>query len=162
MTPIELFGLRLARKIVTSDKCWEWTGALSEGYGNFWIGRFGDANYVQWKGHRYAWTCANGRIPDGLCVLHKCDNRRCMNPEHLFLGTRNDNNQDKIRKGRQKVGVGERHWKARLRYADVKAIRHLYFAERCSQTAIAMFYGVSQAHVSRICLQESWKPIVNV
>jgi len=61
--------------------------------------------------HRISWRLHNGDIPAGMCVLHKCDNPRCVRPEHLFLGTQADNIADKVRKGRQ--ARGERHGMAR-------------------------------------------------
>jgi hypothetical protein len=77
------------------DDCIEWKGARTrDGYGEKW-----------WKGgkkrtHRIAYEWAYGPIPEGLCVLHKCDNPPCCNPSHLFLGTNHDNQQDSLRKGR--------------------------------------------------------------
>lgn len=78
--------------------CWEWIGTITnEGYGVFGAeGGFSSA-------HRFSWKIHYGDIPDGLLVLHKCDNRRCVNPEHLFLGTQSDNMRDKIAKGRRRV-----------------------------------------------------------
>ncbi len=78
--------------------CWNCT---SHGKDSYWypiIMRNGKASKIS----RYAWKLRFGKIPDGICVLHKCDNRRCINPDHLFLGTRKDNIQDMIRKGRSK------------------------------------------------------------
>jgi len=74
--------------------CWEWVGATTCGYGR--IGVCGKTVIA----HRLSWVWANGKIPKGLCVLHKCDNRPCVNPKHLFLGTKKDNTRDCIRKGR--------------------------------------------------------------
>lgn len=77
------------------NECWPWLGSTASGYGQFNLG----SNIFD-RGHRLAWKYTNGEIPDGLYVLHKCDNRRCCNPNHLFLGTQKDNIQDAIRKGR--------------------------------------------------------------
>lgn len=77
--------------------CIEWTGAInSGGYGNLWY----EGKY--WKAHRLAWAQANGPIPPGMFVLHRCDNPPCVNLEHLFLGTAADNTADMLAKGRSR------------------------------------------------------------
>lgn len=89
---------RLIQK--SEDGCWIWTGNVSKaGYGNLWTPE--KRGYVY--AHRFSWRLANGEIPDGLCVLHKCDNPPCVNPSHLFLGTKRDNTHDMISKGRAKL-----------------------------------------------------------
>lgn len=81
-----------------ANECWEWTASVRQGrdggYGMFWV------DGKCWGAHRVSWTLHFGPIPDGLCVLHRCDNRPCQNPGHLFLGTKKDNNRDKSAKGR--------------------------------------------------------------
>jgi hypothetical protein len=92
-TDLERFWLRVNKN---GDDCWTWTGFKNElGYGLFSL----DHKHV--KAHRVSWMVANGKIPDGLCVLHSCDNPICVNPSHLFLGTMKDNTQDMLAKGRQ-------------------------------------------------------------
>ena len=76
------------------NSCWEWTACKAGGYGQIYVR--GKLVYA----HRLSWVWANGKIPKGLFVLHKCDNRVCVNPDHLFLGTNKDNMQDCVRKGR--------------------------------------------------------------
>jgi len=82
----------LIRKAV--DDCFEWRGGKSEGYGRKHFN--GRTQFT----HRIAWEWANGPIPEGMCVLHTCDNRACCNPNHLFLGTKGDNARDMCSKGR--------------------------------------------------------------
>jgi hypothetical protein len=82
-------------KVNKTSGCWLWTaGKHEKGYGTFWVSK------KCWKAHRYAWHLKHGKIPSGLCVLHKCDNPPCVNPDHLFLGTVLENNIDMFKKGR--------------------------------------------------------------
>lgn len=93
----------VARRIRYSDDCWEWTGNLNgNGYGQV---RYGGRMRPT---HRLAWELAHGPIPPGLWVLHTCDNRVCMRPEHLWLGTGADNMADMVRKGRNRSHKGRR------------------------------------------------------
>ncbi len=80
------------------DECWEWTGGRHpSGYGQIWIGgKYGSHIYA----HRASWEINGHKIPDGMCVLHHCDNPPCVNPAHLFIGTQADNMRDKQAKGR--------------------------------------------------------------
>src|SRR5689334_1517297 len=95
--------------IAGPEDCWPWTRAVvGFGYGHFKVaGRSVQTN-------RLAYELKNGPIPDGLCVLHRCDNPPCCNPAHLFLGTRKENNQDRHRKGRnaksRDLPTGDDHW----------------------------------------------------
>lgn len=84
---------------IKKSGCWHYKGALdSGGYGIVsYLGKLTQA-------HRLSWFFTNGEIPEGLLVCHKCDNRRCCNPDHLFLGTHKDNMQDMIKKGRHRYG----------------------------------------------------------
>ena len=89
--------------------CWEWTAGLNgAGYGQFTMW---PASPV--RAHRFSWELRHGPIPDGLCALHRCDNRPCVNPDHLFLGTRGDNIRDCFSKGRGNPYPGARAKKPR-------------------------------------------------
>lgn len=79
--------------------CWMWIAACFwDGYGIFGVAR------TSLKAHRFSWQLAHGAIPQGLHCLHRCDNRRCVNPAHLFLGTNTDNIRDMVKKGRHRPG----------------------------------------------------------
>jgi hypothetical protein len=97
LSSVDLFWAKVRR----TDGCWEWTGArLHSGYGK--LGRKG-RTYVA---HRFAWELVNGAIPDGLFACHRCDNRLCVRPDHLFLGTQKDNIADMLSKGRGSLPPG--------------------------------------------------------
>lgn len=125
--------------------CWEWIGARHrKGYGKI-VGAQG-TQYA----HRVAWVLKHGPIPDELMVLHRCDNPRCCNPAHLFLGTHADNMRDMVVKGRGRLIA---KWAARLTESEVLAIR----VDARTQRDIAAAYGVCQNAVGRIKRGETWK-----
>jgi HNH endonuclease/NUMOD3 motif len=98
--------LRSTEKHDGSDGCWVWTGAKNQnGYGNFFL----DGQIM--KAHRASYQLHLGCIPEGLQVLHRCDNPSCIRPDHLFLGTPDDNMKDASSKGRLKGSTGYRHSK---------------------------------------------------
>ena len=132
------------------DSCIEWPKYRNAlGYG---VRRY---HGKLWLAHRVAWTEANGAIPTGLCVLHKCDNPPCINPEHLFLGTNLDNARDMVRKGRQANVRGERNPKAKLTEHQVKVIRGCR-RMGCSLKYLANRYGVTMANISDIGNGDTW------
>jgi len=136
-----------------SSSCWLWMGSLNnQGYGQ--LGRRRHGKLLHYQAHRYSFEMHNGHIPDGLCVLHKCDRPRCVRPDHLFLGTRGDNAKDRDLKGR--VQRGEQHYRAKLLDADVTSIRtFLTLGEK--QKDVAEFFGVAQQTISKIKNGETWR-----
>lgn len=136
-------------KASQSDGCWEWQGPPNKsGYGRIW------AEGRRWLAHRRAFVLAKGPIPEGMCVCHACDNRLCVNPDHLWLGTNADNVADREAKGRRAAPVGETNPNARLTAADVALIR----AERGHRiiSRVARQFGVSRTQVKRIRDMEAW------
>lgn len=146
--------LRLMQNIESMPSgCNEWRGPINHsGYGRFGVGKKGTL------AHRFAYQWYVGD-PGELCVCHKCDNRKCVNPEHLFLGTRADNQADMKRKGRGRAtgAPGELNNAAKLRAADVDRIRALY--PTMNQYEIAGRFGMSQAQIGRILRGESWRTL---
>lgn len=126
--------------------CWEWqAGRLESGYGRITIGKHGEE-----KAHRLSYRLNCEEIPDGLWVLHDCDNPPCCNPDHLFLGTSDDNVADMVAKRRHRFGV--RHHKAKLSDDEVRAIR----SDPRMQIDIADEYGVTQGLIGMIKRGEIW------
>ena len=115
--------------------------------------------------HRLVWAILNGPIPNGMCIMHTCDNPSCFSPEHLFLGTLRDNAIDMASKGRQvfqknieKASRGETHGKSKITSENVIEIRNLY-SSGMSQRKIAKRYGISQSNVCDIVNRRTWKHV---
>jgi len=107
------------------------------------------------RAHRVSWEIHRGPIPEGACVLHQCDNRSCVNPGHLFLGTYSDNARDMHRKGRAVIHRGEDCAASKLTEADVRKIRAMIWGGvSCAKAARAV--GISTGHAWRIAARKSW------
>jgi hypothetical protein len=133
-----------------TDRCWEWLGArLKRGYGNYRGGR------RKALAHRYSWEMHFGPIPDGLWVLHKCDNPGCVRPDHLFLGTHLDNMADMTAKGRSTHG--ERGTMVRLTEGQVREIHARYATGKITQKDLAADYGISRAEIGMIVQGKCWQ-----
>ena len=131
--------------------CWEWQeGKSRRGYGVVHVPGVGTR-----RAHRYSFEISRGPIPDGLFVLHHCDNPPCINPDHLFLGTHADNATDKTLKGRQPQG--ESHGRARLTENDVRAIRAKY--GKATGKELAAEYGMSLRQIMNIVSRKQWKNV---
>jgi len=133
----------LARVVVTGGGCWEWQGFRDRGgYGRIARGGHAEGSLAT---HRAAWEVTYGPIPDGMWVLHKCDNPPCCNPDHLFLGTAADNNADMRAKGRQVNPSGAAHGMTKYTAAQVALVQSLA-AQGWSQRRIARHVGCSRGH----------------
>lgn len=136
--------------ILGHKDCWEWKAAkVGIGYGHFGVeGKLKLA-------HRMSYQFASGKkIPDGMCVLHTCDNPGCVNPQHLVLGTIQENNQDKARKKRS--SWGEKASTAKLTRKQVQEIRELYKPWVVSTRKLATKYGLGKSAIWRIISRQSW------
>jgi hypothetical protein len=145
---------RFWKNVSKSDPCWNWTGnKYKDGYGQFSIG------YKKYRAHRLSYELHIGDVPEGIYVLHTCDNRVCINPLHLFLGTASDNSRDAFKKGRliPPVSNGQLNGRAKLTRADVDRIRALYATGIYTQVGLALTYGVSKSTISHIILRYIWK-----
>jgi hypothetical protein len=131
--------------------CWLWIGLLNDnGYGV--TNRSGEQRTLY--AHRAAWELFRGPVPEGMNVLHRCDVKCCVNPDHLFLGTLGDNNRDTVAKGRN--ARGERSPHARLTEAQVREIRRRHAAGEMI-FSLAREFGLAKPHVWKICARQLWK-----
>jgi len=133
--------------------CWEWRGANVKGYGQFRVRAYSGPGSASYLGHRLAWVVYVGPIPEGLCVLHHCDNPPCVNPAHLFLGTMRVNSHDMFAKGREGMQLKSSR---RLTLADVREIRERAFAGELRPVLAAQF-GVSVGTVSDLTTGKTWR-----
>ena len=133
--------------------CWEWMGYINrDGYGRFGKG----------TAHRASWIINNGGIPKGeghhgMCVLHTCDNPKCVNPRHLFLGTMGDNMRDKGCKGRAPHGTD--HDRAKMTPEIVRAVRRRYVPRKVSAQMLADEYGVGQQAIDKVLRGITWRHV---
>lgn len=140
---------------VTPDKnkCWEWTGAgRVRNYGGMRFKR------KTWLAHRLC-LLFSGRDPRGKCACHHCDNPKCVNPSHLFIGTMKDNSQDMIKKGRHNASRGEDNGCCTTPLSTVLAIRKEYVKGVITQKQLAEKYNVTPTVVSLVLLRYSWKHV---
>lgn len=147
--------LILRRKII--NDCWEYQGQYVKwGYGYKTFGQGSEKKKT--TVHRIAYYLWKGEIAKELCVLHSCDNPKCFNPDHLWLGTISDNSQDMLKKGRGVDNRGEKCGMAKLKEEDVTKIREM---RKCGHTfqGIADMYDVSNVTIYDICLRKTWRHI---
>lgn len=183
--PLDDIEARFWQKVKQTDGCWLWLGAKdSDGYGNIKVGNRGT------HAHRIAYALKVGHIPTGLSVLHSCDNRSCVRPDHLFLGTQLDNVNDMAKKGRDNKARGDRNASrlypekrlrggshpfrlhpelhargeraanAKLKEDQVIEIRRSWEAGELSQHALARKYGVTLTTINSIVNCRTWRHLL--
>lgn len=141
MKPVDRFW----NYVKISEDCWEWTGKIaSNGYGIFQIR---EHHYLA---HRISYLLENGYINPSLCACHTCDNRKCVNPNHLFMATQSDNIKDMVKKKRNNPPTGEKEW------FDVFTIRGLYKKGK-TQKELAEKFNISTKQISIIVNNKQWR-----
>lgn len=141
---------RFMSKIIKTKTCWIWKASFREGgYGQF---RFRGTTA---RANRVSYILFVGDIPKGKFVLHTCDNTKCVNPEHLFIGDHFDNMKDMFKKGRNPNLKGDKHPRSKLKPNDILAIRR----DNRTYREIAKTYGIDGSHVSDIKNFKTWKHI---
>lgn len=146
---------RLWRNVEKTDGCWLWRGALNQkGYGSIQEGGKGSKRVAT---HRLSYQLANGPVPDGLFVLHKCDVPNCVNPDHLWLGTHEDNMRDMREKGRASTDApkGTHNGKALLNEGIVRYIR----ASPLGHAALSRELGVSPNCIRGVRTGRTWSHV---
>jgi hypothetical protein len=138
--------------ISSAGVCWPWTRSRNGGYGQFRVAMGASPQ----RASRVAWALTYGD-PGVLCVLHHCDNPPCCNPRHLFLGTRADNNEDCVRKGRRPAGSAD-HMRSVGRRLTDDQLREIHRRDRVGESArsIARSLGVAHTTVSRLLNGTHW------
>jgi hypothetical protein len=145
---------RFLSKVNKTSDCWNWTGYIgSNRYGQLKI------NHKMIKSHRVSYELYNGDIPAGLNVLHKCDNTKCVNPDHLFLGSQKENVQDMLTKNRANRAFGSKAGRSRLLQEQVLDIRQQYKVNFISWADLGRRFGVTGNAVRMICLNKVWRHI---
>lgn len=155
MKRLQTIDERLENYVDKTGDCWIWTkNTYKYGYGRLSIGKS-----KQIRAHRYMYEKTYGVIPNGMNVLHSCDNPRCIKPEHLFLGTQKDNVTDmmKKRRGGYKSFKGEEHSNSKLKDTDIIKIKEMWSSGLFLQREIAKELGISQQVISKIVNGIAWK-----
>lgn len=146
-TPQRIIRFEQYFKKGSPDECWNWVGIYHEasGYG------FCNSDYA----HRLSYTLYVGDIPKGKVVRHSCDNKKCVNPGHLLLGTQMDNVHDTV--SRRRISCGVSRWNAKLSPEKVDEMKTLYASGNYTQSQLSEVFGVSSKRINRVLAGKGWK-----
>lgn len=148
----ELVRKRFYSKVFKTRKCWEWKACLGKnGYGRFGYDR------ETLNAHRVSWIIEKGKIPKGKWVLHRCDNKPCVRPTHLYLGGSKQNVEDAVSRKRLKSSKGEANGRSRLTWKIVEQIRAERNETGAPYSQLARRFGVSKSCIDHICSGRKWK-----
>jgi hypothetical protein len=151
--PKESLEHRFWNKVDKTSTCWFWEGKKDKrGYGKLALEP--GVTHREISAHRLSYQIHYGMFESSLFVCRQCDNPACVNPEHLFLGTNQDNVNDKVSKNRQLKGSQIHN--SKLVEDDIIRIRHLWFVEKCPQSKIAEMFGIGAKAVSKIVTNKRW------
>lgn len=141
------------KKVIKTESCWLWSASTKGGYGCFGV----DGKTL--SSHRISWEIVNGKIPDGMDCLHKCDVPSCVNPSHLFIGTHKDNMDDMSIKGRKFILKGILNGQSKLTDKKVKEIRKFRSEYGTSYRVLGKDFGVSYTTIKRVIKNECWSHV---
>lgn len=153
---IKVFSRFIRHVDRSAGDCWIWTGALAAGYGRFGMGRIPGSKVPRYKtvgAHQFAWMLANGDIPVGMLVCHDCDNKRCVRPSHLFLGTDQDNVDDMLSK--------QRH-DSKLTSDQVLIVMELLAKGKIGYLGISKMFDVTKGDIAHIAQGRSWTHVTGL
>lgn len=145
---------RFWEKVNKTEGCWNWTGGTNWDF--YGVMKVDGRNVIA---SRFSWQIHFSPIPAGMRVCHKCDNPRCVRPDHLFLGTDADNSRDMVQKGRQVRG--EKNGPAKLTSPQVMSIRREYACGNTTYSKLAIKYSIHRGTIQQIILGKSWRHLLS-
>ena len=161
ISPKQIAFMASKIRINTKTGCWEWTGCrvskTRESYGRLVFGHMPNGHVKMVLAHKLMYAITAGVVPEGYCVLHKCDNPSCVCPKHLMLGTHQENMDDRDRKGRQKSPKGSKSPNAKLTEDQVREIRRIKRQSNPTNKTLGIMFGVCKSTIHRVLTFTSYK-----
>lgn len=156
LTPSDISRFWSKVNVDSPLNCWEWQAYLN--HSDYGMYQLDDRPFYA---HRISYFLEHGTLPEGIFILHRCDNPKCVNPNHLFTGTLEDNARDRAQKHRSRDSRGEKSGSAKLCAMDIITIREILdnHPPKGTKTKLAAQYGITKATISKIVQRERWKHI---